>query len=78
MSDKEVLAHIGPDEQHSDTGKDRSHDSTFSPLEAIPSQVASEVPAAAEIHDGGVRAWIQVIGCFFLVRALLLLWTEQF
>lgn len=36
------------------------------PLETIPSTTVVP-PPVVEVQDGGFRAWLQVLGCFFLV-----------
>ncbi|KAK5097814.1 hypothetical protein LTR70_002856 [Exophiala xenobiotica] len=65
MSEKEKLSQVGHDARHSDEGDDTTHEATLVPLETMHSQTVSEIPAA-EFQDGGVRAWLQVLGCFFL------------
>ncbi|KAK5943691.1 hypothetical protein PMZ80_004699 [Knufia obscura] len=65
MSEKKTSTHVGHDVPSSEDGKETIHDTTSAPLETIPSQVASEV-APTEIKDGGIKAWLSVLGCFFL------------
>lgn len=65
MSEKGTLSHVGHDVRHSDEGGDTTREATLAPLETMHSQTVSEVPTA-EFQDGGVRAWLQVLGCFFL------------
>jgi len=41
-------------------------DVTSAALVKVPTGSASE-PLAGQVVDGGLRAWLQVLGCFFLV-----------
>lgn len=64
--DKETLARRVEDVEHGDENNKSVHDVILAPIEAVTSAVASE-PPAAPVQDGGFRAWLQVLGCFFLV-----------
>lgn len=65
MSEKEILSHAGQDVHPPGEGPNTTHEVTLAPLEATHSKTVSEVPAP-EVEDGGMRAWLQVLGCFFL------------
>lgn len=64
MSEKETLPYAGNETLDPEHGKE-IHDVASAPLETMPSQVVSERPPP-QIKDGGFRAWLQVLGCFFL------------
>ena len=57
---------------HVDEGDNFDHDEKHvradfpARLEEVPTEVPTEPPPPAEIPDGGIRAWLQVLGCFFL------------
>lgn len=86
-TEKNTTMSCDTDVQHTDTGAGTIKlDSKHAPevAEALASQKVPE----DDLPDGGLRAWIQVLGCFFLVRVLVLcpcpfpavlcLWTSSF
>lgn len=60
---------IGTDEYRNDRSEEIAEkevkDITAAPLGAVTSETPSQ-PPIDEIPDGGTRAWIQTLGCFFL------------
>lgn len=68
MTEKQQFAHVAGPDNDIENSKE-IHITTPAKLETVPSRVGDAIPVA-EIRDGGFKAWIQVLGCFFLVSTV--------
>lgn len=65
-SEKEALAAAEIDIQHTETGAGTIQLDSKNAPQLARTVSATSVPQTP-LPDGGLRAWIQVLGCFFLV-----------